>query len=695
MQRTRKYRVLNKASQRYHWCDATLLRLDTNRPDDRQALLIWHDTGEAGARADEVIPESQPEWSRNILQTIVDGLQVCANDRWYTMDSLNDKIRQLLGYSEDEVKERLQNRFINVINSNDREETLRSITAQLKNGTMAETEYRVDTKDGRQLWFLDKTLLFKTREGQERLYSVLIDITPSKKAQSELQLLMERYQIIIRQINDVIFEWDPEKDTMTYSTNWKEKFGHDPVQNQALAKIPKASHIHPEDISELLRLAKDIKNGKAYEVIELRIADARGRYRWCKIRAAAQTDSRGKVIKAIGVLSDIDAEKRASQELQEKAERDSLTSLYNRLTSQQRIESYLKQKEPNENSALFIIDVDDFKRINDSYGHMFGDVVLQEVSSALQKLFRSGDIIARIGGDEFLIFMKDVREKDIVRARAEKILDSFHHILWQNAKELHPSCSMGISFCPDDGSTFEDLFRRSDLALYNAKALGKNRYTLYDRANMEQGLGGLLPTALVKTRIESENHEIGLRLDLPDKVFTSLYRAPNIDEALQKGLAMLGLQLGVSRAYIFEDSADGKRCYNTYEWCNEGILARTLDMKTIDYSDEHCYRQLFNSDGVFYCPDIKTLEAGQRKFFEAQNVKSIINCEMSSEGQTCGFIGFDDCIIRRSWTEEQIASLAYISRIISAFLLKMRAEEKVRATLAGNPASRAKPADHA
>jgi len=679
MQRTRMYRVLNCASQHYHWCDATLLRLDTQNPEDRQALLIWQDTGEADSAGEPPRPDGQIECDQNMLQTIIEGIQVCANDRWLTMESLNSNVRELLGYSENDLTDRFQNRFINIINSNDRDQTLRSIASQLKNGTMAETEFRVDTKDGRQLWMLGKTQLIKGRDGNEHLYSVLIDITPSKKAQNELQLLMERYQIIIRQINDVIFEWDPDRDTMTYSSNWKEKFGHEPITESITTNIPKASHVHPEDIEELTHLMKDMRNGKSYEVIEVRIADARGRYRWCKIRAAAQTDSQGRLLKAIGVLSDIDAEKRASQELQEKAERDSLTGLYNRLTSQQRIESYLKQKEPNENSAMFIIDVDNFKQINDSYGHSFGDVVLQQVSSELQKLFRSGDIVARIGGDEFLIFMKDVREKEIVRARADKILQSFEHILWQNVRELHPSCSIGISFCPDDGSIFEDLFRRSDLALYNAKAQGKNRYKLYDRANMERKLGELLPTATAKTRIESGNHEIGLRLDLPDRIFRSLYSALDTGKAVEATISMLGLQLGVSRVYIFEDSDDGRCCVNTYEWCNEGILPRPEARKTINYSKPQNYRDLFDGDGIFYCPDTKTLPDWQKKLFEGQNVKSIINCAIGSAGRAKGFIGFDDCIIRRSWTKEQIDALAYIARIISAFLFKMRAEDRAGA----------------
>ena len=129
---------------------------------------------------------------------------------------------------------------------------------------------------------------------------------------------------------------------------------------------------------------------------------------------------------------------------------------------------------------MMMVDVDNFKLINDTYGHMLGDAVLQEISAELQHLFRSDDVIARIGGDEFLIFMRDVQSREIVEQRAEKVIDAFRTVLRQNMDDLRPSCSIGIAFCPEDGSSFEKLFRHSDIALYDAKSRGKNCYMIYD-----------------------------------------------------------------------------------------------------------------------------------------------------------------------------------------------------------------------
>ena len=195
------------------------------------------------------------------------------------------------------------------------------------------------------------------------------------------------------QTNDIIFEWDILKNQLSYSSNWREKFGYEPIKNDVKKRLRKTSHVHPKDVPELVGFMSELEKGVHYKETELRIADGNGRYRWCRIRATAQFDGTGRPFKAVGVLSDIDKEKRASQELKNKAERDELTGLYNKRTARDKIERYLKRRGERDRSAMFILDVDDFKNINDNYGHMFGDAVLQEISSVLGELFSSRDII--------------------------------------------------------------------------------------------------------------------------------------------------------------------------------------------------------------------------------------------------------------------------------------------------------------
>lgn len=131
-------------------------------------------------------------------------------------------------------------------------------------------------------------------------------------------------------------------------------------------------------------------------------------------------DATGVPVKAVGVIIDIDREKRSTEKLLEQARRDTLTKLYNKGTSEKLIRELLPAN--GEVSALLIIDMDDFKLVNDSKGHMFGDAFLVETANEIRKRFRQMDVVGRIGGDEFLVFIRAIPSLDLVREKAEQII---------------------------------------------------------------------------------------------------------------------------------------------------------------------------------------------------------------------------------------------------------------------------------
>jgi diguanylate cyclase (GGDEF)-like protein len=141
----------------------------------------------------------------------------------------------------------------------------------------------------------------------------------------------------------------------------------------------------------------------------------------------------------------------------EKAERDTLTKLYNKGTAQSLIQQHLEMH-PNSLSALMIVDIDNFKQINDRLGHLFGDAFLSEAAERIQRLFRSSDIIGRIGGDEFIVLMRDIGSKKLALHKAEEIIRAFGEIRTGGLEEIHVSCSVGIAFWPGDGQNFADLY---------------------------------------------------------------------------------------------------------------------------------------------------------------------------------------------------------------------------------------------
>ncbi len=150
----------------------------------------------------------------------------------------------------------------------------------------------------------------------------------------------------------------------------------------------------PEDMPNFVKFREQTLSGRPYGETELRIANAEGHYKWCRVRATTQFNDTGEPVKAIGVILDIDSEKRHTQDLLERAEQDNLTRLFNKNAARRRIEHFIKQLDSSETGAMMIVDLDNFKHINDNFGHMFGDAVLIETASQLRKIFHPQDIIS-------------------------------------------------------------------------------------------------------------------------------------------------------------------------------------------------------------------------------------------------------------------------------------------------------------
>ena len=171
---------------------------------------------------------------------------------------------------------------------------------------------------------------------------------------------------------------------------------------------------------------------------------------------------------------DIDAEKCEEQQLVVAAKMDKMTMLFNRETTMESIRKILRN-ESEGSHALFMIDVDNFKNLNDTMGHQTGDEFLIALAATLRKNFRESDVVGRVGGDEFFAFMRNVSEISRIEAKAKELLIAIQSVC-ADYPRINLSGSIGISLYPDNGSVLEDIYAKADDALYQAKRKGKNQY---------------------------------------------------------------------------------------------------------------------------------------------------------------------------------------------------------------------------
>ncbi|NLL77025.1 MAG: diguanylate cyclase [Clostridiales bacterium] len=167
-----------------------------------------------------------------------------------------------------------------------------------------------------------------------------------------------------------------------------------------------------------------------------------------------------------------------SKELGEIADTDLLTSLNNKLATERKIKEWM-EKNPNEQGLMFVLDIDNFKKINDTLGHAFGDEVLRSLGHQIGSIFRATDVIGRTGGDEFTIFLKHLNDDALLEREAKKLCNFFENFQAGEYVKYMVTASIGAAVFPRDGKDFESLYKAADNALYSAKKRGKNQLAFY------------------------------------------------------------------------------------------------------------------------------------------------------------------------------------------------------------------------
>ena len=241
------------------------------------------------------------------------------------------------------------------------------------------------------------------------------------------------------------------------------------------------SIIAPEDVPRLVQAIEDVLSGKELRAIrEFRIRHPDGTLAWLDGQLAAVHDDAGTVMAMEGIASDITERKHGEEKLESMARTDLLTSLPNRSAFLERIGAeFAASKRTGARFAVLYFDLDYFKDVNDALGHAVGDMLLCAVSERLLANVRRGDLVARLGGDEFAVLRTDITEPAEAGALAAKLLAACAEPYKLSGKDVHITVSIGITLFDEVASGPDDLLTRADLALYRAKAAGRNRVAFH------------------------------------------------------------------------------------------------------------------------------------------------------------------------------------------------------------------------
>ncbi|PHS37840.1 MAG: hypothetical protein COB07_09855 [Sulfurovum sp.] len=452
-------------------------------------------------------------WDWNILDN-----SVYFSPRW----------KEMIGYADDELPNEVST-WADRIHPDDSDKAWEDVNRNVDGETeFYENIHRLKHKNGSWVWILDRGKTQYDENGKAiRMIGTHVDITQEKEKQlfaepKEIDintasinglthlinitsqevteqtetiketnrvnlLLKERMELALLGSRTSVLDWNFSDNSLYISPSWKEMLG---FRDEELPNSTSTwfQRTHPEDKKAVLNLLREYENKQIkYFENTHRIKHKDGHWVWVLGRAQLLYDEKGKRVRMIGTHTDITEEKelqlkysQQAQEIQHQAHHDALTGLPNRVLFADRLEQGIKKAERHQRGlALFFIDLDKFKHINDSLGHGVGDNVLKAVAKRLEGIIRKEDTLARLSGDEFTVIIEDLAHPEDASILANKILGVLSEPMYIDDHMLYVAGSIGISLYPKDAKDAQYLLKYADTAMYKAKEEGRNNYQFY------------------------------------------------------------------------------------------------------------------------------------------------------------------------------------------------------------------------
>jgi len=539
-------------------------RIAVSESEERLKLTLW-------SSGDEL-------WDWDVYRG-----QVYRSNTWGTLDFPQDDIRTSSAYDAN-------------IHPHDLKRVQDALKEHLDGKTdFYEIAYRTKTFTNTWLWILDRGKVVQRDHNNEpiRMTGTLKDIQHLKDAEEQLNL----FKRSIENISEGVFITDTKFRFISVNNAYCTYTGE--TRDQALATYL-YFHQYPEAFTEEIKKTLRSRGNWSGEVESSRVNGERYEI---ELNIDAVHDDDGRISHFVGVFSDITSRKSTEKELLKLANSDPLTELPNRSFFQASHSNLVRRATPH---ALLCLDMDNFKKINDSLGHQTGDILIKQIAKRIQRMTDSNSTCYRLGGDEFSILMEDFSDIHTITHFAQSILNTLSRPFIINKQEFVLGASIGIALFPEDGSSPQELLKNADTAMYFAKNNGGNSYQFFS--------GEMNQNAVRQLQIENL-----IRQGIKDNLFTVYYQ-PKVDittgklvsmEALvrfehpNKGIVSPGqfIPLAEQTGQIIEigEQVLRKACEDTKRWVSEGLFsgrvavnisAKQFELPDLDDRIENVLRQV-------------------------------------------------------------------------------------------------------
>lgn len=463
----------------YHWLIAYVYRVDAPYTTDVQAICLARNNDEARADAEKlrlVLADKDRELT-DVYSALTNGIVKVAKQKDYPVVFANPAFYTMIGYTKEQFEEECYGYLSYIVFSPDGRDGGKGFE-ELSPGMYTSGRYRIVRRDGSLLWVRYEATINVLEENV--YYVIFTDI--SAAVRNEQMLLEQQYY---RDLADahisgctVIYPVKGAGEPYYVGGNVQSLFGYSQEEFKTVCRNQYKGFIFAEDY--LLTRKKQIEEVERHAdsfQLEFRAHHKDGRAMWVMNQASRATGYDGDPV-YVCIFIDVTVQHMRENEALLKMERDALTGALIRAAFESDVSALLRESDSGRQHALIMLDIDDFKRINDSQGHCAGDAALKAIVEALRKTLRNDDVIGRLGGDEFTVLIRDIPDTQTLSERCAALCRSISGLQVGGVgvtASIGAVCFTTGAGCPD----FHALYACMDTAMYEAKRNGKNRYCIY------------------------------------------------------------------------------------------------------------------------------------------------------------------------------------------------------------------------
>ena len=574
---------------------------------------------------------------------------------------VNEGFFRMLGYSRVQGMKFLDKVELSII-PDDLPTYRQAIRDVLKDDGVVDTEFRTVTGSGNLRWLHARGNLY-AREGRKyTIVTVIEDVTERKNVEEELRRQAERLHILSEAEGEKIIDYNAKTDVMIIRTNDEYGMAQDEIHSRYMQRF-NAGMIYKEDVAYYKAVLESLLKSPKHDTIEFRIKRFDEDYTWYQANLTSLLGAEGYVTRIVGRMININDRKLKEMELLLRAEKDALTGIYNQGATEQLIHNAIQDGNENSLSALMIIDLDNFKEANDLLGHANGDELLEKTADILKEMFKGGDVIGRIGGDEFLVYMRNMETISDADEMAGNIVKSVRYDLDFEGQPIRVTCSVGVAVYPYHGKTYEELFEKADRAVYTVKANGKDGYRVYHAAS---------------TTVYHANRKVGYDMTktidydrhIEDQVMQILFEDKVLESALRSSLELMTAKYQFHRGYI---------CGNDSLPISRTIQFTVKKYATGKEAEEHYeLKRMVNEilysffPGAAMIHDYDLTAEEMREYFRAEGIKSMLYYPLTSQGEFQGAIVFENHEdVQMELSKSEMEEVRSLFRLMEAHILQI------------------------